>query len=198
MRTDRLAGETAVEIDPLLLSKVKEAHDTLTRLDGLDLYYTVVTREVTAMEASKDSVAGLDLGAMTLSGQYERMKRENRKLKGKDGKEGVEERDEMGRDYRRALAKAIREQGNTAYASGAFQEATEYYTRAIGYDATEPIYPLNRAACLLKLKRFPEAERDCTTALLLDPGNHKAFFRRGVSRAGMGHIDEAKQGESFA
>ncbi|KDN38149.1 TPR-like protein, partial [Tilletiaria anomala UBC 951] len=82
-------------------------------------------------------------------------------------------------------ARAVREQGNAAYASGDYQEATEHYTRAIGYDATEAIFPLNRAACLLKLKKFAEAERDCSAALALDPHNHKAYFRRGVSRAAL-------------
>ncbi|PWN49772.1 hypothetical protein IE53DRAFT_362895 [Violaceomyces palustris] len=192
-RMAEILWQTASDIDPLSLARVKCAHQTLTKLNGLDLFYTVVTREITALDANKETITGLEAGSMTLSGQYERMKRENKKLKAKDGKAAADEVDEVGADYRRALARAVREQGNTAYAAELYQEATEHYTRAIGYDATEPIYPLNRAACLLKLKRFSEAEKDCTAALLLDPGNHKAFFRRGVSKAGMGKVDEARE-----
>ena len=101
-------------------------------------------------------------------------------------------KDETGETHRKALARAVREQGNAAYASGEFQEATEHYTRAIGYDSTEAIFPLNRAACLLKLKKFTEAEQDCSAALVLDPWNHKAYFRRGVSRAALLKVDQAK------
>jgi len=72
----------------------------------------------------------------------------------------------------------------------------EHYTRAIGYDSTEPIYPLNRAACLLKLKRYVEGERDCSSALMLDETNYKAHFRRGVCRAGLGRKEDAKEGKS--
>jgi tetratricopeptide (TPR) repeat protein len=92
---------------------------------------------------------------------------------------------------RKALARSIREQGNALFTKGLYEEASDLYTKAIGYDDDEAVFPLNRAACLVKLSRFTEAEADCTRALELDCSNHKAFFRRGVSRAGLGDVDGA-------
>lgn len=63
----------------------------------------------------------------------------------------------------------------------------------MGYDSEEPVFPLNRAACLVKLARFQEAEKDCSMAIELDKTNHKAWFRRGVSRAGQGKVGMARK-----
>ncbi|KAN0061970.1 hypothetical protein ACQY0O_005965 [Thecaphora frezii] len=189
----------ADQIDPLEIPRIKGAHNALRKLNGLDLYYTVVTREVAEENTRKDLISDADSATrLYLSKHYERMKKENRKLSSKPGSGGNGvggggDDDWAGTEYRKALARAIREKGNQAYAAAQYQEATDQYTRAIGYDSAEPIYPLNRAACLLKLKRFTEAERDCTAAILLDATNHKAYFRRGVSRAGLGKTDEAKE-----
>lgn len=164
----------ANDIDPLQLPRVKAAHDALVKLNGLDLFYTVVTREVAAIETRKDMITQLpDSTRLNLSSQYERMKKENQTIK-RQATDTPRDDDWTGADYRKALARAIREQGNQAFAQNAYQEATEQYTRAIGYDATEPIYPLNRAACLVKLKRYSEAERDCTGKFALS-SKHPVF-----------------------
>jgi RNA polymerase II-associated protein 3 len=46
--------------------------------------------------------------------------------------------------------------------------------------------------------RNADAERDCTTVLVLSAFNVKALFRRGQARVGMGKLDEARQGGSAA
>ncbi|KAL9936719.1 hypothetical protein V8E36_004787 [Tilletia maclaganii] len=224
--------EVAEEIDPMSLARVAEYLTGLGQMNGLDLYYAVVTRELTynpstprkkpAPPKAGDSAAQIVADTISWEGIYERMKKETREMRkkqraeerGKGKADGfpklppsrtsittsdgavivIDEDDDVdGSDFRRALARAVREQGNSAYARGAYYDAVDHYTRAIGYDVTEPIYPLNRAACLLKLRLFEDAERDCTAAIRLDPGNHKAYFRRGASRAGLGKVVQARQ-----
>ncbi|KAK0546763.1 RNA polymerase II-associated protein 3 [Tilletia horrida] len=241
--------EVANESDPLVsLPRVSEYLAGLRQINGLDLYYAVVTREMTfnpsLTRASKEksrkeraesqatggvlvSPARAVADGISWEGVYERMKKDIHEIKRiqraeERGKgradahqtqqqqlsaatttttttttaaciDGDEEDDVEGADYRRALARAIREQGNKSYASHAYTEAVDHYTRAMGFDRTEPIYPLNRAACLLKLRRFGDAERDCSAAIRLDPVNHKAYFRRGASWAGMGKVSLARQ-----
>lgn len=189
--------ETADEIDSLQLPRVKEAYEALCKLDGLDLWYTVVMRELEAssglLQQSKGKKTSRAL-ATTMSGEYEKMKKENGKFKRTDRQSSAEDEvDVYGVGVRKALARAIREQGNAAYAKGAYQEASEHYTKAMGYDSDEAVYPLNRAACMVKLARFFEADLDCSKAIALDASNHKAWFRRGVSKAGMGQLDLAVQ-----
>lgn len=278
-----LTVETASSIDPLSLPRVKGALEALKSINGLDLYYTIVTREVCGVD-SGTSLASNPSMAAVMSARYQThlaksaaanasnpiksdstapkptsnlkdgIKNYNlpipkevaeavdkgigfsglavdlivmksaldQREKDSEDKKGEKEKelDFTGRDHRKALGRAIREQvsnmsfreevkrlvsdfsllsllqGNAAYSAGHYLTSIENYTRAIGYDSTEPIYPLNRAACLLKLKRYAEGERDCSAALMLDETNYKAHFRRGVCRAGLGKKEEAKEGES--
>lgn len=43
----------------------------------------------------------------------------------------------------------------------------------------------SRAICFLKLSRFKEAKQDCDSALQLEPGNKKAFYRRALAYKGL-------------
>lgn len=58
---------------------------------------------------------------------------------------------------------------------------------------SDPIYPSNRAMAYLKLGKFQDAERDCTTALSLQPTNVKALWRRGIARREIGQVSKAKE-----
>jgi hypothetical protein len=44
------------------------------------------------------------------------------------------------------------------------------------------------------LHRNEDAERDCNAVLALNAFNAKALFRRGQAKAGVGRLDEARQG----
>lgn len=185
--------EIAEEIEPMKLPQVTEALDALSKLDGLELWYMICMRELEATSGvtkqGKNKRANGVL-ASTMSGEYDKLKKQNDKLKKvKLTDDGA--KDELGVGLRKALARSIREQGNALFTKGLYEEASDLYTKAIGYDDDEAVFPLNRAACLVKLSRFKEAEADCTRALELDCSNHKAFFRRGVSRAGLGDVEGA-------
>lgn len=49
----------------------------------------------------------------------------------------------------------------------------------------ESIRLSSRAICLLKLNRFEAAKQDCDSALQLEPGNKKAFYRRALAYKGL-------------
>lgn len=43
----------------------------------------------------------------------------------------------------------------------------------------------SRAICFLKMNRFDEAKQDCDSALQLEPGSKKAFYRRALAHKGL-------------
>ncbi|KAJ2922436.1 hypothetical protein H1R20_g14653, partial [Candolleomyces eurysporus] len=83
------------------------------------------------------------------------------------------------------------DKGNEAFKQGRYADAVGFYTAAIIANREEPTYPLNRSAAYLKLGKFQDAQRDCTTVLKLNPKNAKAFFRRGQAWQGLDDLDKA-------
>ncbi|KZT51512.1 hypothetical protein CALCODRAFT_521312 [Calocera cornea HHB12733] len=82
-----------------------------------------------------------------------------------------------------------KEKGNAAFKAAKYDVAIGHYTRAIvlSQSSSTPIDPtfyLNRAAAYLKLNKFEDATRDCTSALGLKNGDVKALFRRAQARLG--------------
>lgn len=43
----------------------------------------------------------------------------------------------------------------------------------------------SRAICFLKMNRFDKAKQDCDSALQLEPGSKKAFYRRALAHKGL-------------
>ncbi|WWD22819.1 hypothetical protein CI109_107313 [Kwoniella shandongensis] len=86
-----------------------------------------------------------------------------------------------------------RADGNAAFKKGKWVDAIGHYTTAVVYNPDDPIAYSNRAQAFLKLDKYNDAERDCTTALSLPKGkgNVKALYRRGLARKGLDKIDEA-------
>lgn len=61
--------------------------------------------------------------------------------------------------------------GNASFRNENYVEAIQFYSQGIATDETNPLLYSNRAMAYLKLGNFVEAERDCSTALQLDPSN---------------------------
>ncbi|KAI9058789.1 TPR-like protein [Trametes sanguinea] len=70
-----------------------------------------------------------------------------------------------------AEAEKVKEQGNTAFKAGRFQEAIEQYSKAIDLRPSEPTYWTNRAAAYMALKKFRPALSDCQQAASLQSAN---------------------------
>ena len=65
----------------------------------------------------------------------------------------------------KAAAKKMMAEANTEFKAGKLESALEKYTKAIELDPKEVMYPANRANIYLKMKKWKEAENDCTDAL---------------------------------
>uniref|UniRef100_A0ACD5W3Y5 Uncharacterized protein n=1 Tax=Avena sativa TaxID=4498 RepID=A0ACD5W3Y5_AVESA len=94
-------------------------------------------------------------------------------------------------------AASEKEQGNEYFKQKKFAEAIECYSRSIALSPTAVAFA-NRAMAYLKLRRFEEAENDCTEALNLDDRYVKAYSRRITARRGLGKLKEAMDDAEFA
>ncbi|KAJ3559313.1 hypothetical protein NM688_g424 [Phlebia brevispora] len=90
------------------------------------------------------------------------------------------------------LAQSHKDKGNQAFKAADYASAVGHYTTAILADPEDYTYPLNRAAAYLKLGKYKDAERDCTTVLRLNQKNVKAWFRRGQARIALGQLEQAQ------
>ncbi|TYJ58652.1 hypothetical protein B9479_000488 [Cryptococcus floricola] len=86
-----------------------------------------------------------------------------------------------------------RADGNISFKKGKWAEAIGHYTNAVINNPQDPVAYCNRAQAYLKLDKFQDAERDCSSALDLPKGkgNIKALYRRGLARKGLQRNAEA-------
>ncbi|KAG2317039.1 hypothetical protein Bca4012_067934 [Brassica carinata] len=94
-------------------------------------------------------------------------------------------------------ANSEKEQGNEYFKQKKFNEAIDCYSRSIALSPNAVAFA-NRAMAYLKIKRYREAEADCTEALNLDDRYIKAYSRRATARKQLGMIKEAKEDAEFA
>ncbi|KAI8009544.1 RNA polymerase II-associated protein 3 [Camellia lanceoleosa] len=69
-------------------------------------------------------------------------------------------------------------------------EFNHAFIRSIALSPTAVAYA-NRAMAYLKMRRFQEAEDDCTEALNLDDRYIKAYSRRSTARKELGKLKES-------
>ncbi|KAJ0914768.1 putative RNA-polymerase II-associated protein [Helianthus annuus] len=94
-------------------------------------------------------------------------------------------------------ANSEKELGNDFFKQRKYKEAVECYSRSLALSPTAVAYA-NRAMAYLKLKRFQEAEDDCTEALNLDDRYIKAYSRRSTARKELGKLKDSKEDADFA
>ncbi|KAH9689670.1 hypothetical protein KPL70_015591 [Citrus sinensis] len=94
-------------------------------------------------------------------------------------------------------ATSEKELGNECFKQKKFKEAIDCYSRSIALSPTAVAYA-NRAMAYLKLRRFQEAEDDCTEALNLDDRYIKAYSRRATARKELGKLKESIEDSEFA
>lgn len=87
--------------------------------------------------------------------------------------------------------------GNEYFKQRKFNEAIDCYSRSIALSPTAVAYA-NRAMAYLKIRRFKEAEDDCTEALNLDDRYIKAYSRRATARKELGKLRDAFEDVEFA
>ncbi|XP_044498112.1 RNA polymerase II-associated protein 3-like isoform X2 [Mangifera indica] len=94
-------------------------------------------------------------------------------------------------------ATSEKELGNEYFKQKKFKEAIDCYSRSIALSPTAVAYA-NRAMAFLKIKRFQEAEDDCTEALNLDDHYIKAYSRRATARKELGKLKESIEDSELA
>ncbi|GAA0140020.1 hypothetical protein LIER_01448 [Lithospermum erythrorhizon] len=94
-------------------------------------------------------------------------------------------------------ANSEKELGNEYFKQKKFNEAIDCYSRSIAFSPTAVTYA-NRAMAYLKIKRFQEAENDCTEALSLDDRYIKAYSRRSTAKKELGKLRESIEDAEFA
>ncbi|CAI5706400.1 unnamed protein product [Peronospora effusa] len=101
----------------------------------------------------------------------------------------------------------LRAEGNAFFSAKEFESAVAKYTEGLGaapssssglsrdelkaVEMQRVLLWSNRAACLLQLGDFIQAEKDCTLALSIDPNNTKARYRRAQAFMGLGNNAQA-------
>jgi DnaJ family protein C protein 7 len=89
----------------------------------------------------------------------------------------------------------MKQEGNTSFKSGRYQEAVDTYTGALEVDPsnknTNSKILQNRALCNSRLKKWKAAIADCDKALELDPSYTKARKTRAKALGESGNWDEA-------
>ncbi|XP_030532490.1 RNA polymerase II-associated protein 3-like [Rhodamnia argentea] len=94
-------------------------------------------------------------------------------------------------------AASEKELGNEFFKQKKFNEAIDCYSRSIAFSPTAVAYA-NRAMAYLKIRRFKEAEEDCTEALNLDDRYIKAYSRRATARKELAKYKESLEDAEFA
>lgn len=92
--------------------------------------------------------------------------------------------------YRYFRAEREKEQGNSAFKRGDYEEAIERYKVAYDIEPEMPHYQLNLAAAYLKINKWIEAERACDLALRQHK-SVKGHWRRAQARKSQGKPDDA-------
>lgn len=103
------------------------------------------------------------------------------------------EKEEFERQRKIHEANEEKDKGNALFKNGCYDDAITCYTRGIEADPSNAILPANRAMALLKLKRYEEAEKDCSVSIHLDYTYVKAYARRGTARIELRKLEEAKR-----
>lgn len=95
----------------------------------------------------------------------------------------------------------LKESGNLEFQKGNWDEALQYYTKAIKLISTNTIEKAvlykNRAAVYLKLKDYDNVIKDCDEALKTCPNDPKALFRRCQAYEALQRFEEAYRDARF-
>lgn len=79
--------------------------------------------------------------------------------------------------------------GNSLFKDGKYDQAAEFYTRAIELQKEnvkeKAVFYANRAACHQQTHMYSLMIEDCNAALAIDPANVKAYLRRGIAHEGI-------------
>lgn len=85
----------------------------------------------------------------------------------------------------------LNERGLQFFNSGKYDEAINYFNKAIVRNPSVPAYFTNRAQCYLKLQRWESACHDCRNAIGLDSNYAEGYHFLGLALLELQRYDEA-------
>merc|ERR1712086_271781 len=92
------------------------------------------------------------------------------------------------------------DRGNSLFSEGSFSDSEKWFSKCIWLveqkhvKHAQPLLAVlysNRALVYIKMKKWVEAETDCTSALFINSSNTKAKHRRAIARMEMGQCEAA-------
>ncbi len=85
----------------------------------------------------------------------------------------------------------LKELGNKAYINQNYDEAVEFFSKAIELQPDEPVFYSNRATVYFEQERFDDSLNDCDKALELNPKMVKAMYRKAQVLSEQLKVEEA-------
>ncbi|XP_028931852.1 tetratricopeptide repeat protein 12 isoform X4 [Ornithorhynchus anatinus] len=97
------------------------------------------------------------------------------------------------RKENKALANALKEMGNEAFAKGNYEMAIQHYSKGLEKLKDMQVLYTNRAQAYLKLREYPKALLDCEWALKCDEKCPKAHFLMAKAHLALGDYNKSRQ-----
>nr|XP_011466139.1 PREDICTED: RNA polymerase II-associated protein 3 isoform X2 [Fragaria vesca subsp. vesca] len=139
-------------------------------------------KKMRPQQPNKEAPKSRDFGTSSYSTNYEPMNTVSSSFTSEDGLPDAASEKDLGNEY---------------FKQKKFKEAIDCYSRSIALTPTAVAFA-NRAMSYIKIKRFQEAENDCTEALNLDDRYIKAYSRRATARKELGKLKESIEDAEFA
>ncbi|XP_061786780.1 sperm-associated antigen 1A isoform X4 [Nerophis lumbriciformis] len=198
----KTAPSTALDLQPYSLKPLLRramAYESLERYRNAYVDYKTVLQIDTGVQAAHDSVHRItrmlieqdgmvwreklpEIPVVPLSVQQEHWEKPV-SMEQERARAARVAQDEVRR--KEARVSLLKQEGNDLVKRGHFHDAMHKYTECIAIKHDDCALYTNRAISLLKLSRFQEAKQDCNAALLLEPTNKKAFYRRALAHKGL-------------
>ena len=81
------------------------------------------------------------------------------------------------------MADAFKQQGNSAFSQGQYEQAITFFSEAIKLDPSNHVLYSNRSAANAALKKFNLALEDAEETIKLQPTWSKGYGRKGAALA---------------
>ena len=81
---------------------------------------------------------------------------------------------------------------NAAFVEENYDEAVDWYTKAIDLDSQNTELFVHRAQAYIKNENYEDAIKDCEQAIALNAQNSKAYLRKGIAEFHLNRYNEAK------
>ncbi|CAF1175978.1 unnamed protein product [Adineta steineri] len=105
---------------------------------------------------------------------------------------------EEDKEKRHSEAQLAKDEGNTLFGQGEYDQALQKYSEAISlcplkHTRARAVIYANRAACLMKMAKYESAVQSCTKSIELDSDYVKAYARRAESYKQIDKLEDALQ-----